>query len=440
MGALTSQVEIRGSLFIYTLCMPRTCVLTDIVTKQPWVEIPKLLNGNHIAYINKNALNNLCCKMIEIKANIVLDYRIENSLVEYLIIPHVNFINRSFPINCPCLKSLEIGYFNESFIEKYSNIQIMINKYDKKFNIREVLEKSTTKRRFVFNYYNMRNQFLLQNEPTKIDYYNGNKDKVRIREGFVTIGINSFSKSNINLVSIPSSLKIICEKAFYECTNLSTVIFCLGSQLEEIGAYAFDLTNILHMKLPEKLKKIGVKIVDCEKLNLEFTQIEEIPDGAFESTRLNVINFTNSLKFIGKYSFKQCKNIASVDLKRCTKIKEIAYQTFKNCENLRTIIFPPFCEVIRFDAFSFCSQLRTLNLPQSMRLIEDYAFYMCNEFHDFQLPSMDIIIRKQAFHGKFNIYGQYINETIYEKEERLRAIKHRFDKSIKILPKYYYYA
>lgn len=58
-------------------------------------------------------------------------------------------------------------------------------------------------------------------------------------------------------VTIPNSIEVIEKGAFQACRVLENITFANESNLVEIGDYAFYLTNITSITIPEGVKTIG---------------------------------------------------------------------------------------------------------------------------------------------------------------------------------------
>lgn len=77
-----------------------------------------------------------------------------------------------------------------------------------------------------------------------------------IEDGVEYIGQNAFRNlSNVTFVYIPSSVKIIGEWAFYECTALRNVV--LNDGIETISDYAFLSTALKSVSVPKSVTKLG---------------------------------------------------------------------------------------------------------------------------------------------------------------------------------------
>ena len=90
--------------------------------------------------------------------------------------------------------------------------------------------------------------------------YTGSATNVAIPEGVTVIGDGSSPVfgSKVESVTIPASVTAITDKAFYNCTELTSVTFAEGSRLKTIGNEAFYAVNQLEsLTIPEGVTSIG---------------------------------------------------------------------------------------------------------------------------------------------------------------------------------------
>ena len=71
------------------------------------------------------------------------------------------------------------------------------------------------------------------------------------------IGEWAFYETGLTEVHIPASVRTIGERAFEYCENLQRVTFAEGSQLREIGEWAFRETGIAEVQIPASVQIIG---------------------------------------------------------------------------------------------------------------------------------------------------------------------------------------
>ena len=126
------------------------------------------------------------------------------------------------------------------------------------------------------------------------------------------LSIDCFFNTKIKKVYIKSTVRSLGERAFQQCSNLSSVIFEEG--ITWINNYAFD---------------------DCDALTS--------------------VSLPASLRTIDSYAFYNCGNLTSVNFKN--GIENIYYRSFYYCTNLSSISIPSSIKFIDPHAFEDCSNL-----------------------------------------------------------------------------------
>jgi len=175
---------------------------------------------------------------------------------------------------------------------------------------------------------------LLPTASANSDKYTIKGDTLFVEEGVVELKEGDIDLSDTySCVKLPSSLKIIGDRAFANKTNISDVI--LPNGLERIGKEAF---------------------LGCEL-------IEEliIPD---------------SVSKLGSFStFKNCKKLRKLQLP--ASLIRIPIEMCEGCVNLKSIIIPKNVREIGSNAFLNCTSLRKVEFPESFINISESAFDNC---------------------------------------------------------------
>lgn len=172
-------------------------------------------------------------------------------------------------------------------------------------------------------------------------------------------------------VVFPKKLKKIPDSMFYQCINLSDIMW--PEDLEIIGTKdsgflgAFEKTGVKEIKFPQTLKEIGVNsFSDCCKLTSVTFQdnIEIIHSSAFMNTSIKTFILPDSLKEIGYAAFKNCKELESITIGN--GIEFIDDYAFADCKKLTTVNIPeksisytkkPWLRMQTYDNFSGCDKL-----------------------------------------------------------------------------------
>ena len=80
---------------------------------------------------------------------------------------------------------------------------------------------------------------------------------LRLPQGLEAVGIEWFDTDDIEKVIIPSSVRVLRERAFILCEFLREVVFEPGSRLETIGNGCFYSCAIREITVPRSVRSIG---------------------------------------------------------------------------------------------------------------------------------------------------------------------------------------
>lgn len=175
----------------------------------------------------------------------------------------------------------------------------------------------------------------------------------------ISIGEAAFATTKITAVTIPASVTSIEKYAFSGCSQLSSLTFTDGSQLETIKDEVFKNTAIEGvLTLPASLTSIGW--------------------AAFGATKITAVNFPASVTAIGQQAFDGCSNLATLNFADGSQLETIGIKAFirtalsGNLDNL-----PASLKSIGVKAFSELA-ITAVTIPASVTTIEDEAFLLCN--------------------------------------------------------------
>lgn len=228
------------------------------------------------------------------------------------------------------------------------------------------------------------NYVLCNKDQTKVIAVSAYKCPTSLPATIDTIGkyaLGWLSASNYSSITIPANVKYIEDYAFYGCKR--TISFASGSQLLEIGKYAFgsyayaSSTNI-DLRNATSLTKIG--------------------DYAFQNCTTNVtyIVLPPNLQYLGKNAFDGANGLTNIYIGESTttgqntcngyyctvdgalynadKSKLIYYPAKKSTA---TVSLPEGLVTIPAKAFQGNTSIKNVTLPSSIDTIYDYAFYKC---------------------------------------------------------------
>lgn len=178
--------------------------------------------------------------------------------------------------------------------------------------------------------------------------------------------------------TIRKGTKVICDRAFIYCRNLSAIH--IPDSVKIIGHRAFfgckDLTSI---HIPDSVTSIRDRAFSgCEKLtSIHISDsVTSIGRGAFVSCYdLTSIHISDSVTSIGDDEFQDCFNLTSIHIP--DRVTSIGNSAFNSCENLTSIHIPNSVTSIGDSAFWSCENLTSIHIPDGVTSIGDKAFVNC---------------------------------------------------------------
>ncbi len=241
----------------------------------------------------------------------------------------------------------------------------------------------------------------IPNTIIEIDYYAfyncTNLESIVFKEGskLTTIGEGAFTGcSNIKTITFPSSVTHIGRWAFSSCVNLESAIFTSDSSLQDFSDDIFsDCTNLKEIELPVNLKTIG--------------------DNAFASCiSLKNIEIPLGVTSIGRWAFDSCESLESIEIP--ASVIDINRAAFSRCDKLENVTFANNSQlgVISEDMFYYSSNLKNIEIPLGVTGIDSNAFQGCTSLNNVVIPSSVIYIGSNAFAGCLNISSITIPKSI----------------------------
>ncbi|MCR5118644.1 MAG: leucine-rich repeat protein [Lachnospiraceae bacterium] len=190
-------------------------------------------------------------------------------------------------------------------------------------------------------------------------------------------------------ITIPASTERIGSFALPNVVNLGRLIISEGSQLKEIGAYAFheclNLSAIVG-NLPDSIVDIeNNAFTGCVMLGLNDEEFH-IPTG---------------LTHLGSGAFEGCKKIRKVVIP--AGVTSINSNTFKGDEYLTSAVIEGAVENIDNSAFEGCRLLKVLRIPNGVKSVGTNAFAGCVGLEKAYVPQSVTTIGNGAFTVSANI-------------------------------------
>ena len=217
--------------------------------------------------------------------------------------------------------------------------------------------------------------------------YNGTAAHVTVPDGVTMIGDEAFvANKTIETVELPGTVKRIGYWAFTDCTALkeinipASVEAITGNPFTHCGApegltvrsenerfrtvddflYDMEKRRVIaglnpsaeEIRIPEGTAEIGADAFRS-RINLKEVTFPEglarIESGAFRNSGLREAVLPDSLYLLGDYSFRNCRNLGSVDLGR--GVTGILYHfPFDECDNLTKAVVRPNVKKLRMYA------------------------------------------------------------------------------------------
>ena len=169
------------------------------------------------------------------------------------------------------------------------------------------------------------------------------------------------------------------EKAFYECTLLSSVSLpnSVKNGMEEKQIF-YGCSSLKSIKIPDGVNSIGEKAF-------------------YGCSSLTTIEIPSSVSKIKNYAFARCTSLSTVVMKN--NVREIGVFAFSNCSSLISIEIPDSVTIIGNNAFYRCTSLKDVHIGDSALSIGRNAFEECLSLVSIVIPKNVSGIGYQAFEG-----------------------------------------
>lgn len=229
-----------------------------------------------------------------------------------------------------------------------------------------------------------------------------------------------YGHSELQKITIPTSVTTIGENAFENCTGLADVNI---ASIEKWCGLIFQNNKSNPLTYANNLycnDKLVTTLVTA-------STVSKIESYAFYNySKLRSIDISNGIKAIGDSAFYNCTGLTSIEIP--SNISSINSNAFEKCRYLSSITAPTYVAAniaktcgsnsfrivinggssINDSAFSNCSSLTSIEISNTVRSIGQLAFSGCTKLKSITIPKSVTSIGKGAFSNCYNLQSMVI--------------------------------
>ena len=212
--------------------------------------------------------------------------------------------------------------------------------------------------------------------PSKVQFNGKELNVIEVSDEF------AISNTTISSLIINDGITYIGEKAFKNCTNLTTIN--IAQSVTQIGKECFYGCTALKNFNNQGIITLGIKsFAECN--NLEEISIENL-DSLKEGTFINCTKLTNcnlpNIKSIEKEAFKNCQSLKEYNIPN--NVTSIGESAFEGCSNISMIIIPNNVYELGKNAFNHCTSLTSISIGSGLTFLP-WVFEECNNLSDIRI-------------------------------------------------------
>lgn len=239
-----------------------------------------------------------------------------------------------------------------------------------------------------------------------------------------SIGNFAFRETAFTQISIPSSVNVMDETAFNDCSLLKDIVIEDGDTelaiSDRLVSPAFDGCPLDSIYVGRHIVREG-STVTADICN----SVRAIAFGD-KVTRLGGWNYLTNLTsvYLGKNisymglddGFKRCSSLRYIDL--TSNLTVLTSGAFEDCTALESVILPAGLITLNEKVFKGCTSLQSITIPEQVTYLGSQLFDGCSSLESFIIPKNVTRIAKNAFIGCTSL-----TDVVFEDDEKELTIE-----------------